>query len=102
MLSRTELTLLQYLKEHSGVSGGRIGLDPRAVMRTLGISKTQLAEDAASLAGHGLAGVRYARAGADGAPSSSSSCSAIWITTGGEAHLKPSPFDRAVTVTPGR
>ena len=100
MLSRTELTLLQYLKEHSGVSGGRIGLDPRAVMRTLGISKTQLAEDAASLAGHGFAGVRYARPGADGARSSS--CSAIWITTGGEAHLKRSPSRRAVTANPGR
>ena len=85
-VSQPELTLLQYLHEHAGVSGGRIGLNPRAVMRALRINMTRLTEDAASLAAHGLAGVRFARRGADDLPSST--CSAIWVTEKGEAYLK--------------
>ena len=80
------LTLLRYLHEHAGVSGGRIGLNPRVVMRALRISMTRLNEDAASLTADGLAGVRFARRGADDRPSST--CSAIWVTGKGEAYLK--------------
>lgn len=86
-ISEREFTLLQYLHEHSGVAGGRIGLDPQRVKRDLRISMTRLAEDSASLTALGLAGMRYTRTSVeDIAPSST--CSAVWVTRKGQDFLK--------------
>jgi hypothetical protein len=84
-ISQEELTLLTYLHEHSGLRGGRIGLDPKAIKRELRISAARLAMDSASLAAHGFAGVRHVRTGPDERPSST--CSAIWVTIKGEDYL---------------
>ena len=84
-ISPEEMTLLQYLHEHSGVRGGRIGLDPKVIKRELRISSERLDVDSASLAAHGLAGVRHTRTGSDERPSST--CSAIWVTIKGEDYL---------------
>jgi hypothetical protein len=81
------LTLLQYLYDRSGIPGGRIGLDPKGIMRALRITVERFAEDSASLAAHGFAGRRCLR-GADGA--ASSTCSAIWVTSKGEDYLEQS------------
>lgn len=84
-ISRAEWALLQYLHEHGGAPGGRIGLDPKPLMRELRIGTARFAADAASLAARGLVGVRNVRPGADGAPSAK--CAAIWVTSKGEDHL---------------
>ena len=97
-ISQAELTLLQYLHEHSGVSGGRIGLDPKPITRELRISMTQLAEHSAALAAHGFAGVRHTRPGADEVPSST--CSAIWVTSKGQDYLRRSQSRPAAAKTP--
>jgi hypothetical protein len=89
-LSPTQLKLLQYLQDRSGVSGGRIGLDPKAVMRGLGIKMTGLNADAAALASLGLAGVRHANTGRDddGRVLPSATCAALWLTKQGEDYLR--------------
>ena len=84
-ISREELALLEYLHEHAGVRGGRIGLDPKVIKRELRISAARLDVDSASLAAQGLAGVRHTRTGSDERPSST--CSAIWVTIKGEDYL---------------
>ena len=88
-LSPAQLALLRYLHEHSGGpaggSGGRIGLDPRPVMRRLRIGTAQFTEDSACLAAYGLVGVRDFRPNANDVPSAT--CSAIWITGKGEDYL---------------
>jgi hypothetical protein len=88
-ISPEELTLLQYLQARSGISGERVGLDPKAIKRALRITESRLAADAASLAAHGLAGVRNTRPDANGNPSTT--CSAIWLTSKGEAYLERMP-----------
>jgi hypothetical protein len=85
-ISRTELRLLHYLLERTGASGGRIALDPKAIMRGLRINATQLAADSAALAAHGFAGVRHSRSGPENVPVEA--CSAVWVTSKGEAYLK--------------
>ena len=92
-ISQTELTLLRYLCEHSGAPGARIGLDPKPIRRELGLSASRLAEDSASLAAHGLAGVRHARTGPEELPSSV--CCAIWVTSKGVDYLKRLRLARA-------
>ena len=87
-ISPAELTLLRYLRDHSGVSGGRVGLDPKPVARGLRISMTQFAADSAALAARGLAGVRDLRPDANNVPSGT--CSAIWVTSKGEDYLRRS------------
>ena len=87
-ISPAELTLLQYLHDRAGVSGGRIALDPKAIKRGLRLSATQFAEDSASLAARGFAGVRHTRFGLDHVPVDT--CSGIWVTTKGEAYLNDS------------
>lgn len=87
-VSPAELTLLQYLHEHSGGSGRRIGLDPMHIRRGLRISPTRFAEDSASLGAHGFVGVRCLRPDADDVPSAT--CSAIWVTSKGEDYLRRS------------
>jgi hypothetical protein len=99
-LSPAELTLLQYLHDHAGVAGGRIGLDPKAIKRELRISVTRLAEDSASLAAHGFAGVRHTRPGADDVPSTT--CSAIWVTSKGQDYLRRSQSGPRAGMTPSR
>jgi hypothetical protein len=86
VVSPSQLTLLRYLRERSGGSGRRIGLDPKPVMSGLRISTTRFAEDSASLAAHGLVGVRDARPRSEGVPSAG--CSAIWVTGKGEDYLR--------------
>ena len=88
-ISQVELMLLEYLQKHSGDSGKGIWLDPKAVARGLRISMGQFAENAASLAAHGFAGVRNFRPDAKDVPSSK--CSAIWLTKNGENYLKRPP-----------
>jgi hypothetical protein len=85
-ISPAELALLEYLHKHSGGLGERIGLDPKPITRSLRISMTQFAEDSASLAAQGLAGIRDFRPDANDVPSSR--CSAIWLTKKGEDYLK--------------
>ena len=85
-ISPAELALLEYLHERSGMSGGRIGLDPKPITRVLRISMTRLAETSASLAALGLAGVRHNRASAEGV--ASTVCAAIWVTSKGQDYLK--------------
>jgi hypothetical protein len=97
-ISQAELTLLQYLHQHAGISGGRIGLDPKAIRRDLRINMPRLAEDSASLAAHGFAGVRHTRPGADDVPSST--CSAIWVTSKGEDYLRRSQSSHATVKAP--
>jgi hypothetical protein len=92
-ISESELKLLQYLHERSGSSGARISLNPRAIMRAFRINPTRFGEDSATLAAHGFAGVRYTRPASD---IPSSTCSAIWITSKGEAYLKQSQPRRGV------
>jgi hypothetical protein len=94
-ISPAELTLLRYLHERTGGSGGRIALDPKAIKRGLRISATQLAEDSASLAAHGFAGVRHTRFGLDHVPVDT--CSGIWVTSKGEAYLNGSHSVPGVT-----
>jgi hypothetical protein len=94
-LTHQECTLLQYLHDRSGIPGARFGLDPKFVQRGLRISVTQFTKDAASLAARGFAAVRYARSAADGVPSCT--CSAIWVTSKGENHLKESGGEIAKT-----
>ena len=99
-LSPAQLKLLQYLREHSGGSGGRIGLDPKPIMRGLRINTAQFAEGSASLAAHGFVGVRDFRPDANDVPSSK--CSTIWVTGKGEDYLRrlhPGPRPAG---TPGR
>ncbi len=99
-ISQGERSLLQYLNQHSGGSGERISLDPKAVTRGLRISANQFAEDAAALAAHGLAGVRDFRPNANDIPSSK--CSAIWLTRKGEDYLRhPQSGDASLPFTPG-
>jgi hypothetical protein len=86
MVSPSQLALLTYLRERSGGSGARVGLDPGPVMRGLRIGATRFAEDSASLAAHGLVGVRDVRPGTDNVPSAR--CSAIWVTGKGEDYLR--------------
>ena len=85
-ISDSELTVLQYLQEHSGVSGGRIALDPKYIKRGLRVSMDRLTEDSAALATHGFAGVRHARR--DDEDASPPTCSAIWVTCEGENYLR--------------
>jgi hypothetical protein len=96
-ISPAELTLLQYLHDRAGVSGGRIALDPKAIKRGLRISATQLAEAAASLAAHGFAGVRHTRFGLNHVPVDT--CSGIWVTSKGEAYLTRSCSAHAETAS---
>ena len=86
IISQAELTLLKYLREHSGGSGERIGLAPKPITRSLRISLKQFAEDSASLAAYGLVGVRNFRPDVNDVPSSK--CSAIWLTRKGEDYLR--------------
>lgn len=86
IISQTELALLEYLHVHSGGSGERIALDPKPITRCLKISMCRFAEDSASLAAQGLAGVRDFRADANDVPSSRRS--AIWLTKKGEEYLR--------------
>ena len=92
-ISQAQLALLRYLHEHAGARGSRIGLDPKPIRRELGLSESRLAEDSASLAALGLAGVRHARTGPEERPSSV--CSAIWVTSKGEDYLKRLRLERA-------
>jgi hypothetical protein len=94
ILSPAELTLLQYLHEHTPVRGNRIALDPKAIKRDLRISTTHLADDSSTLATHGFAGVRHARVGDNDA--SPPVCSAIWVTNKGVDYLKQSQSGRGV------
>jgi hypothetical protein len=87
-ISRAELTMLEYLHQHSGGSGERIWLDPKPIRRDLRISMDQFVEDSASLVAHGFAGVRDFRPDANNVPSST--CSAIWLTRMGEEYLRRS------------
>jgi hypothetical protein len=87
-ISPSELTLLEHLHQRSGGSKERIWLDPKPISRSLRISMKQLAENSASLAAHGLAGVRDFRPNADDVPSLQ--CAAIWMTKMGEEYLKRS------------
>ena len=90
-ISHAELTLLQYLHEHSGHSDERIWLDPKPIIRGLGISMNQLAKDSASLAVHGLAGFRaFRKTDVDAAGSGPS---AVWITRNGEDYLRRSRLE---------
>jgi hypothetical protein len=98
-LSQTELTLLQYLREHSGASGERVWLDPKPIARRLRISVTQFAADSASLAALGLAGVRDFRADANDVPSAKRS--AIWLTGKGEDYLRLAQCQRRLVSPPG-
>jgi hypothetical protein len=84
-VSRTELALLEYLRAHSCASGERIPLDPKAIKRVLRIDATQFADDAAGLAGRGLAGIRGFRSNENG--DRLPGCSAIWLTIKGEDYL---------------
>jgi hypothetical protein len=86
-ISASELTLLQYLQDHSNVSGGRIALDPKHIKRGLRVSMERLAEDSAALATYGFAGVRHVRRDDDD-DASPRTCSAIWVTSQGEKHLR--------------
>jgi hypothetical protein len=94
-ISPAELTLLRYLHDRAAVAGDRIALDPKAIKRGLRISTTQLAEDSASLAAHGFAGVRHTRFGLDHVPVDT--CSGIWVTSKGEAYLNGSHSAPGVT-----
>jgi len=85
-ISLAELMLLEYLHKHSGSSGERIGLAPKPITRDLRISREQFAEESASLAAHGLAGMRNFRPDANDVPSLK--CSSIWLTKKGEVYLK--------------
>ena len=100
MVSPAQQAMLEYLRERSGGSGRRIGLDPKPVMHGLRISPAQFAADSASLAAHGLVGVRDVRPDARDVPSRK--CSAIWVTGRGEDYLRgtlgapePDPTPRA-------
>ena len=90
-ISATQLDLLRHLRDHSGVSGGRVGLDPKPIASRLRISMAQFAADSAALAALGLAGVRNQRRDANDVPSAT--CLAIWMTKKGEDYLRalPSP-----------
>jgi hypothetical protein len=85
-ISRAELALLEYLHKHSGSLGERIALDPRPITRSLRISMSQFAENSASLAALGFAGVRDFRPSVNEVPSSK--CSAVWLTKKGDDYLK--------------
>ena len=85
----TELDLLRYLSDHSGASGGRVGLDPKPIVSGLRISRTQFAADSAALQALGFVGVRNHRPKADDVPSTE--CSAIWMTKKGEDYLRLQP-----------
>ena len=87
-ISYPQLCLLKYLREHTGGSGARISMEPKAVTRGLRISTSQFTIDSDGLVAHGLVGVRYFWSDAKNAPSSS--CSAIWLTGKGEEHLRRS------------
>lgn len=87
-ISPSELTLLVHLHERSGGSNERIWLDPKPISRSLRISMKQLAENSASLAAHGLAGVRDFSPDANDVPSSQ--CAAIWMTKMGKDYLRRS------------
>ena len=89
MVSPAQQALLAYLHARSGGSGRRIGLDPKPVMHALRLSPAQFTEDSASLAAHGLVGVRDVRADANDVPSRK--CSAIWVTGKGEDYLRRPP-----------
>ena len=97
VISPAELRLLQHLHERSGVSGGRIGLDPKPITRELRINATQLAQDSAALVAHGFVGVRNTRSGDDCPPSTT--CSAIWVTSKGQEYLKRTRSRSAATPT---
>jgi hypothetical protein len=88
-ISQDELTLLEYLRKQSGGSDERIWLDPKFASRSLRVSMKQFAENSASLASHGFAGVRDFRPDANDVPSLE--CAAIWITKMGKDYLKRSP-----------
>ena len=80
------MTLLEYLHKHSGSLGERIALDPKPISRSLRISMNQFAENSASLAAHGFAGMRDFRPNTKDVPSSK--CSAIWLTKKGDDYLR--------------
>jgi hypothetical protein len=103
-LSPTQLKLLQHLHLQSGTSGGRIGLDPKAIMRALRIKMTGLADDAAALESLGLAGVRHVTTGrdTDGPIVRSATCSAVWLTKLGEDYLKRLHAERPKPQPAGR
>jgi len=86
VLNISELVMLNCLHRLTGGSGERISLDPKLIMRNLGVSVSRFTEDVAALAAHGFAGVRHFRPNAHDVPSSI--CSAIWLTGKGETYLK--------------
>jgi len=85
-ISAAQVAMLQCLHKLTGGSGERISLDPKLIIRNLGVSVSQFTEDAAALAAHGLAGVRNFRPNTNDVPSPI--CSAIWLTGKGETYLK--------------
>ena len=82
------LKLLAYLSEHAGRSGQRFWLDPKPVVRNLGISQEEFALASGYLVEHGFAGMRMFSVGADTPPVASARCCAIWLTGGGEHYLR--------------
>jgi hypothetical protein len=82
------LKLLACLSEHAGQVGQRFWLDPKPVVRSLGISQEEFALASGYLVEHGFAGKRMFSVGADTAPVASVRCCAIWLTGSGENHLR--------------
>lgn len=84
-IEEADLKMLAYLSEHSGGHHERPWLDPKPVIRSLGLSQEQFATRSAHLVELGLAGVRlYAP---DAVPAPSSRFCAIWLTGKGQDYI---------------
>lgn len=85
-IEEAELRMLAYLSEHAGGYHQRLWLDPKPLIRALGLSQEQFGTDSARLVAHGLAGVRnYAP---DAVPVPPTRCCAIWLTGKGEDYMR--------------
>src|SRR3954471_14919350 len=84
----TELRLLASLHERSDGSGQRIGLDPRAVVKSLRLGAAQFASGSSALAGYDLAGVRRFRSDSRDHHVAVGPFAAIWLTGRGEDYLR--------------
>src|SRR4051794_23549939 len=85
-LGETQLTLLAYLREHSGGYAQRIGLDPKPITQRLHIEHGELVKDSSALVRHGFVGVRGFRP--EAGDSASHTVPAIWLTGRGEDYLR--------------
>ena len=88
-LEEAELKLLAHLSEdaeHAGGNHQRLWLDPKPLIRRLGLSQEQFATDSGRLVAHGLAGVR--KFASDAVSDTASPYCAIWLTGKGEDYMR--------------